>query len=287
VIHLLVPFYVDAREPRRKEIEDAVRRNLRRTEFDSVTLFCEEKEVSAATALAFKFPKARVFLLPRRALYTDLLQHAKKNALESDVVVIANADVYFDDTITLAKHVQAGHVLCLTRSEQRPFDEGLYWPEAETSLSHDAWIFRPPLNIPGEFEFGRPGCEIRFAGECEKAGYALLNPCRQIHAIHNHASGLRTYTAFGPLHVSGPYAHVYITPEWPPRPPVVKKEDPVPTRDDARTRFVRECVAAQLSGLWTNAQIASVLDRADHLVAAMFDMAERAAREAERRGMLP
>lgn len=54
MLHLFVPFYVDAREPRRKEIEDTVRRNLHRTEFDSVTLFCEPKEAPPATARLYK-----------------------------------------------------------------------------------------------------------------------------------------------------------------------------------------------------------------------------------------
>ena len=283
MIHLRVPFYVDARPQRRAEIEDSVRMNLANEKFSSVTLFCEKQDASAANVLV---PKARgcVMVLPNRALYRNLLTRKQTG---SDVVVIANADIYFDETISLSEHVQLGQVLCLTRAEQRPFDEGLYWPEAETALSHDAWIFRPPLNVAGEYEFGRPGCELRFAGECEKAGYVLHNPCRHIHAIHHHVSGMRTYTAFGPLHVSGPYAHVYVTPEWPLRPPEVKKPQPAPVDRTARTQFVKECIAAQLSGLWTNCNLDGLVTTADKQIVAICNMAEKAAQEAQKRGLLP
>ena len=215
MIELLVPFYVDARPQRRAEIEDSVRMNLANEKFSSVTLFCENADAAAAQALA---SIRRVVVLPHRALYADLLRHNRS----TDVVVIANADVYFDDTIALAEFVVNGQVLCVTRAEMRPFNVGLYWPEAETVVAtcHDAWIFRPPLNIPGDFEFGRPGCDHRFAGECKQAGYTLLNPCRHIHVIHNHRSGLRTYEVKttpreAEIQVGEPHASVEVTHNWP------------------------------------------------------------------------
>ena len=288
MIHLFVPFYVDAREPRRKEIEDSARRNLSLAEFGSVTLLCEQKDAAPATALVARSPKARVVSLPRRARYVDLLQFAQKNVVSIDVAVIANADICFDKTVALVEHVQERQVLCLTRAEQRPFGEGLYWPELETGLSHDVWVFRPPLTVPGDYEFGKSGCELRFSGECEKSGYKILNPCRQIHVMHNHASGLRTYTTFGSPQVPGPYAHAYVTDEWPPKvPECVKVEPPPPTPDEnARKLFVRETVQAQLSGLWGNCPIDGMMNGADKRVQTMFDIAEKVAHEAERRKLL-
>ena len=85
-------------------------------------------------------------------------------------------------------------------------------------------------------------------------------------AGHGERSTFRRYgksaptPLFGPLRVSGPYAHVYGTTEWPPR-PIAKPE--------AKNGFVMDCVKAQLSGLWMNARIASVMDRVDHQVAAI------------------
>ncbi len=288
MIHLLVPFYVDARKVRSDEIEASVRKNLANSQLGSVTLFCEKHEASVANTLML-LPKTsgharRVVTPPHRAVYADLLNFITRS---EDVVVVANADIYFDATIALAEHVVHRQVLCLTRAEERPFDEGLYWPQSETGLCHDVWIFRPPLNIPGQFEFGKPGCDLRFAGECEKAGYALFNPCRQIHAIHNHTSGLRNYVLYGPVQVGSPYAHVYVTPEWPLRPVEAKTPQPAPVDQTSRNHFVRECMKSQLSGLWSNCNVDSMMTTADKRVAAMFDMAEKAAREAERRGLLP
>jgi SAM-dependent methyltransferase len=216
MIHLRIAFYVDSRQLRREEIEASVVKNLCNARFDSVTLFCEQSGVPVATALVAG--KCRVVPLTHRARYADLIQFQYQT--EKGVVVIANGDVYFDDTISLVEHLTSKQVICLTRAESR--NDGLYWPEAELAIAtcHDAWIFRPPLNISGEFEFGRPGCDHRFAGECEKAGYTLLNPCRQIHAIHNHRSKLRTYPVpdSGPVDaavdVGPPHASVHVTSEW-------------------------------------------------------------------------
>ena len=288
MIHLLVPFYVDSRKERREEIEESVRKNLGNHRFASMTLFCEGRDLQAALTLV---PNAlgKVITLPRRARYVDLLNAPIQVASgeNAPVVVMANADVYFDETIELAENVCKGQVLCLTRDEQRPFSEGLYWPELETGLSHDAWIFRPPLKVAGEYEFGAPGCELRFAGDCEKAGYAVLNPCRQIHVIHNHGSGMRTYVATTP-NVPGPYAHVYVTPEWPLKPPKAQEPPPAPPPFDAvESGFIRGCVEAQLSGLWTNSRVESIMESADKRVSAMFELAEKVAREAKNRGLLP
>lgn len=284
---LLVPFYVDSRKERQDEIMESVRKNLGNDKFEHVTLFCERRDLQAANYLV---PKALggVVVLPRRARYVDLLKPGCAYKPDS-VVVIANADVYFDETLALAECVCKGQVLCLTRAEQRPFSEGLYWPELETGLSHDAWIFRPPLQVGGEYEFGVPGCELRFAGDCERAGYALLNPCRQIHVLHNHGSGMRTYVPTTP-NVPGPYAHVYVTPEWPPQPPKAQEPPPQPAPppyDAAASGFIRECVEAQLSGLWTNSRVESIMESADKRVSAMFELAEKVAREAKNRGLLP
>jgi hypothetical protein len=281
MIHLIVPFYVDLKTPRRTEIEESVKKNLDNTKIGSVTLCCEQHEVPAAKALVGRWSKGQVVPLPRRARYADLI----KFSWGTDVIVIANADIYFDETISLTEYLAPTQVLCLTRAEQRPFAEGLYWPESETGLCHDAWVYRPPMNIPGDYEFGKPGCEIRFAGECDKAKYTLFNPCRQIHAMHHHTSGIRNYNLYGELQVGPPYGHVHVTPEWPLKPPVIVQKPPEKPKEK-RLAFINECVKAQLSCVWTNRGINSMMGEADKQVAAMFDLAEKAAGEAERRGTL-
>lgn len=284
MIHLLIPFYVDVNEERQKELKDSVIYNLNNKCFSSVTLFCEKTEHNRTQAIIAPHSvvhKKLAVVLPHRARYDDLISMANNY---NDVVVMANADIYFDETVGITEQLEKDSVLCLTRAERKPNNEGLYWPEAETGFCQDAWVFRPPLKIKADFEFGRLGCENRFAGECYLAGYKLFNPCRIIHAIHNHASRIRNYKINGPQEVGPPYQHVHVTAEWPIKPKPVVQTEPqkAPVRD---TEYIKEAVLAQLSGLWINRTPEAVMQDADKKVSAMYDMAEKIEREATRRGL--
>jgi len=108
-----------------------------------------------------------------------------------DIFVIANSDIYFDETLLLANNIKHGEVYALTRydikrGQARFFDR----PD-----SQDVWIFRGGINpIEGaDFNLGVGGCDNRIAYLLHKAGYTVTNPSLSIKTYHLHESGIRTF----------------------------------------------------------------------------------------------
>ena len=108
-----------------------------------------------------------------------------------DIFLIANSDIYFDETLLLANQIKHGEVYALTRydikrGQARFFDR----PD-----SQDVWIFRGGINpIEGaDFHLGVGGCDNRIAYLLNKAGYKVTNPSLSIKTYHLHESGIRTF----------------------------------------------------------------------------------------------
>ena len=135
-------------------------------------------------------------LVEGRPEITDLFRLAGKFA--GHVVVLANSDITFDESIRLAEDIGLREFYCISRWEP----EGLRsWAD-----SHDAWVFRPPCAIVAPFQLGRFGCDGRLAWLVKDAGYTVSNPCHSIKLLHHHASGVRTYSRN--QWIEGEYAEV-------------------------------------------------------------------------------
>ena len=139
---------------------------------------------------------------------------------------IANADIYFDDTLSRLGDVTylnlTGRLLALLKWhdpgekwERREEGEGSIYLTLRTD-SQDAWVFQPPVinmtthNIPrdtntntntdnsysvnnniiaqSDFYLGIPRCDNRIAEIFISNGYIVLNPTFAVHAIEIHNS---------------------------------------------------------------------------------------------------
>lgn len=222
-MNLLVGFYNDASPIRTGEFVECVRRNSANPHIESITIFIED-QVSPDEARTL-FPalthfKIRLVEHGKRLTYAHTFEYANRN-LAGAGVIIANADIFFDETLALIDEVSLqGRMLCLSRWEEGIDGVPRHF---EAPHSQDAWIFEPPLpHIPGDFCLGKPGCDNRLAYETERAGLVLANPSRSVRARHLHRSAVRHYTKKERLH--GPMrlvpASFLETPaERPPRPP--------------------------------------------------------------------
>ena len=122
-----------------------------------------------------------------RPTYLDLFKLCEPDRIN----VIANSDIYFDESINLAKGMNENECYALTR-----YDNGRLWHKGH--LSQDVWIFNGAvkqelLQREVDFNLGVPGCDNRIAYEIHKAGYSVLNPSLSIKTHHNHDSKFRTY----------------------------------------------------------------------------------------------
>ena len=158
---LITPYW-EAPEPRRNE-ELRYCERVNRERFDTVLM-----------------PKGR-------PTYRDLFSLCAEDAIN----IVANSDIYFDDTIRLCDKMQPNDCYALTRYERGKLWGRPWW-------SQDVWIFKGSvkdrlLKQPVDFRLGVAGCDNRIAYEIWEAGYAITNPCLSIKTYHKHESKFRTY----------------------------------------------------------------------------------------------
>jgi hypothetical protein len=192
---LLTGFYLDPDPARRAELVECLSRNVANDALDAVHVLLEDAADPAALAAAYDpFRAAKVHLVAhgRRSTYRDLFDYANRLPAGT-VVAVANADIYFDESLRRAASEDlTQRLLCLSRWDVLADGRLALF---EHPASQDAWIFRVPLPaFPCEFPLGVPGCDNRLAWEASNAGLTVSNPARSVRACHLHHSGVRRYT---------------------------------------------------------------------------------------------
>lgn len=147
----------------------------------------------------------------QRPTYQEFFNEMKN--YPNDINILANADIYFDDTLKKAEILTANKCYAITRWEYidgNPvsFDNANGVNGACPShFSQDVWVFRggPKVNnchvvvaynermrkhenIP--FNLGVPGCDNIIAVRL-KAAYQVINPANDIKCIHVHKDSRR------------------------------------------------------------------------------------------------
>lgn len=250
-LHLLVQVYEPADPARRAELVFALMRNLMNPLFSTVHCLLEDGAdadfaVAAARALGNRRkPDLVLSNATRRLRFGDAFDYANRR-LAGDVVVLANADVFFEaaeiarlgDPATLDLD---GRVLALLRWEWAcPLPIAATAAEAAAIAlaadgrgdacarlrpradSQDAWVFRAPLaNLPRiDVELGRAKCDNHVAALLEGAGYSLSSPIalgpRHVQGVAGAAgrapAGIRSYT--GPEEIRGATRYVPLDDGW-------------------------------------------------------------------------
>ena len=186
-------YHHDPDVARREELLECLRRNLANPAASEVHVLLEdgvEPEVES--------PKLRLVPHGRRVTYGDLFAYANER-LAGRRVVVANADIYFDESLArLGGCDLDGRLLCVSRWDVEADRSARLFEHAE---SQDAWIFDAPIReFPCDFHLGLPGCENRLAWEAAQAGLDVSNPARALRAYHLHLSGIRRYSEDQRIH---------------------------------------------------------------------------------------
>jgi hypothetical protein len=162
-----------------------------------------------------------------RATYGDFFQAMKD--YPNDINIIANSDIYFDETIEKAHKIKEKQCYALTRWEDingRVIDfNARHGKPSPPQWSQDAWIFRGSPNLIGfdyviastkhhtsqniQFNLGIPGCDNKFAALLKGKGFRVTNPSLSIKAIHKHQTDKRDYPNFRILKGIKPHGLVY------------------------------------------------------------------------------
>jgi hypothetical protein len=186
-VHLLVSLWNCADADRRAELVACLQKNAANPCIARIHVFADSgvrawvKDVAADTTEVIDWEG-----YPSFGMFFDYANRS----LRGKVVAIANADVFFDDSLELLRHRDfAGGVFALTRHNVRPSVgwNGRVWER--NYGSQDAWIFRTPLpTIRNDLRMGWFGCDGRLARELQQAGIRVTNPSVDIKAWHLHAT---------------------------------------------------------------------------------------------------
>lgn len=177
-IRLFVSWYKDNNEVRNTDFLTCLYKNLENPLIDFVHLVIDSPNVKVPSS----HPKLIMESCKNRPQYDDFFL-LMKPYLEG-VKIIANSDIYFDDSLSYLKYLKKDVCYILTRWDVRN-EKPVF---LNRSWSQDAWIFRSHLKkILGNFELGRLGCDGRIAYELTQAGYKVLNPSKTIKAFHLHS----------------------------------------------------------------------------------------------------
>jgi hypothetical protein len=186
MFELITTFYNEQNVDRRNEFLQALKLNAENTYIQKVYILCESGEEFITNFS----PNIKIVQLENRPKFKDLILFA--NALSTNrIKIIANTDIYFDETLSKAVNLKNKEVYCLTRWNQIDSKQIEFFPNFK---SQDSWIFKGflPDNI-GNFFMGVPGCDNRLAAEFVSNGIEISNPSLSVHSIHLHATEKRTY----------------------------------------------------------------------------------------------
>lgn len=194
---LITSYYLEKNKSRADELRYCLQKNISNAQISKIVLLCENELAQVDS------DKLEEILINKRPKFSDFVRVANRES-ENDVKIIANSDIYFDDTLKIAKDSLKKHeVYCLTRWDEEKGIIQFY----NNFKSQDAWFFQGKLteNI-GDYFMGLPGCDNRFAKELLDSGRRIENPSLTIRAIHVHGSNLRNYNKSADR-VFGEYAY--------------------------------------------------------------------------------
>jgi hypothetical protein len=177
-IRLFVSWYKDSNAARNKDFFICLHKNLENPLIDFVHLVVDSSDIIEPPL----HPKIIMESCKHRPQFNDFFSLMKPYS--EAVKIMANSDVYFDNSLSYLKYLGDDTCYVLTRwdvKDGKPVFLNRAW-------SQDAWIFRSHLQkILGNFELGRLGCDGRIAYELAQAGYKVLNPSKTIKAFHLHS----------------------------------------------------------------------------------------------------
>ena len=185
MIRLFTTWYQSSAPARQAELEECLQRNLANPHLGQICLW------QYADAPLTPHPKILVRRETLQADFDDYFAWANAVSQPGDIAIIANTDIWYDDTIRLAETITNAQAFALLRleSDGQPVLNHAGQPRCD---SQDAWIFRTPIrHVGADYGLGTVHTDNALAYRLWKVGYDLRNPATDIHIHHLHASQVR------------------------------------------------------------------------------------------------
>jgi len=120
-----------------------------------------------------------------RPTFDDLINLYKGE----DIVILSNADIYFDNTLRFVFDVELDNTLfMLTRKNGK---ELIPHTNDEMVACADAWIYKSPTKVSCECQIGVAYCDGKISAQAYMDGIRVVNYSKSINAIHLHKGGYK------------------------------------------------------------------------------------------------
>ena len=129
----------------------------------------------------------RFIKIKSMATYDQIFQLTRQ--FPNDINIIANSDIWFDDSIERFRELNRLEVYALSRYDIEEGKAKLFY----RADSQDVWAFRGAMHgVSAPYSQGRPGCDNNIAWRFKEAGFKVLNPAKSIYTYHIHKSNHRS-----------------------------------------------------------------------------------------------
>ncbi|GHB92032.1 hypothetical protein [Cerasicoccus arenae] len=210
MIRLFTTWYPCADPNRHGEMSLALENNLKNPALGQVCILREGQADLPSSE------KLQVRDIASRPNFTDFFVWIKERQGPDDIALIANTDIWFDQSIVLAEQfLKSNQCWALARWDCRKSGSVLF----DRNDSQDAWAFRGELrDISGDFLLGAPRCDNRLLYELQAANYETLNPAFSVTCHHQHNEEPREYAETNQQgFVDAPYRYLWphnLLPAW-------------------------------------------------------------------------
>lgn len=187
MINLFTTYYKDKDADRHAEYLRVIQYNLDNSDIDQMFFLLEPE-----TDFPFENAKVHVIRTAGRPTFQNFILAINENTGSEDYNVIANTDIYFDETLQLIRACSfENKVLALNRWDVLKGGELSFFNKY---YSTDTWVFKGQVkNIDAPYYIGQQGCDNRFNYDLFSKGYQLQNPSYKIRTLHLHVSEVRSY----------------------------------------------------------------------------------------------
>jgi len=210
---LMITMYDEEHPLRRDEMIQCLERNLNHPLIDRIYIFFERKESACRELYNYVSAKknnVEIIEIYERPAYRTFFEYAN-SVLKGNKVIIANSDIFFDETLTEIKNYDFNQKFFVLTRWNLADDNKLYlqtksnptypWKKIKieefmnTSIlqntkSADAWIFKAPIELDFDchYKIGTYRCDalLNFSllQKQSRGGFQVFNPCLSIRVCH-------------------------------------------------------------------------------------------------------
>ncbi len=216
-IWLFTQYFRHENNRRYKEIKESFANNYKCNNIDKIVLINEKDYSDEWSNIITDHNRVLQIVTGKRLTYYDFFKTVCDIAPDNCIVILANADIYFDNTLNdINKLNMSDKMMALLRWDVQQYRDDppkLFGPRPD---SQDSWIFLSdsiksrtwdPSNF--NYQLGMPGCDNRLLADIIRMKFLIANPALTIKSYHIHTTNIRNYT---PANKVESPIYVFITP---------------------------------------------------------------------------